>query len=159
MDEVKWPSCVCAYDDEAKLTENTEEQQSRRGRGACSDVRKNVPGRTAVRGAEQAGGATSPSPCAAKRHPNHRATGPRVRSRHHTPPCSPCSPWFHHDVVVCPIAAASSRSGVALTRVNSPVIRPSCSIRIRSLIPSSSGNSLETSTTARPAAVSWLISS
>src|SRR5688572_3482486 len=52
MDEVKWPSCVCAYDDEAKFTENTEEQQSRRGRGFRSDVRKNVPRWTGACGAE-----------------------------------------------------------------------------------------------------------
>ena len=47
-------------------------------------------------------------------------------------------------------AAASSFSGVASARVNSPPIVPSCSITMRSLMPMSSGSSLETSTTRLP---------
>ncbi len=58
-----------------------------------------------------------------------------------------------------PMAAARRRSCVASARVNSPPMRPSWSMRMRSLRPINSGSSLETRTTALPVAVSWRMSS
>src|SRR5262249_50894677 len=49
-----------------------------------------------------------------------------------------------------PVALAMIFSAVASSRRNSPVTRPSCSTRMRSESPSTSGSSDETSTMANP---------
>lgn len=56
-----------------------------------------------------------------------------------------------------PVARCMMRSCVASARVNSPVKRPSCITRMRSLIPSTSGSSDEIMMIATPRATSAFI--
>src|SRR5690606_34654855 len=65
-----------------------------------------------------------------------------------------------HGVTSCcawPTAAASSCSWVASRALNSPVMRPSCITRMRSLMPSTSGMSEDNSSMAMPSCLKRLI--
>src|SRR5262249_29700276 len=86
-----------------------------------------------------------------------RATSEPERNAHGTPP--PAATSETNSLVSWPSARASTRSGVASERSNSPTIVPPCMTTMRSLMPRISGSSEEIMRTATPCSAKPIINS
>ena len=105
----------------------------------CSRDRESRPFQFRIRGSDEC----QPVVCLHCRRPSEF---PATRSPSDSFPVAQAAFW--------PVASCITASCVASAAGSSPATRPSCITRIRSLIPSTSGNSEEIITTATPLATS-----